>query len=107
MVERRRERRAWEERRNTLMFNYTQFSYYGKPVSIMFEGHRVANIVASCVKSSVFNICVASLSVCECLRILPLLLLYIAVKSAGPSLKYWRPTSEHNTVTLDFFFISY
>ena len=36
MVERRRERRAWEERRNTLMFNYTQFSYYGKPVSIMF-----------------------------------------------------------------------
>ncbi|PZC80648.1 hypothetical protein B5X24_HaOG214215 [Helicoverpa armigera] len=31
MVERRRERRAWEERRNTLMFNYTQFSYYGKP----------------------------------------------------------------------------
>ncbi|XP_022831815.1 cell division control protein 45 homolog [Spodoptera litura] len=31
MVEKRRERRAWEERRNTLMFNYTQFSYYGKP----------------------------------------------------------------------------
>ncbi|KAJ0173343.1 hypothetical protein K1T71_011519 [Dendrolimus kikuchii] len=31
LVERRRERRAWEERRNTLMFNYTQFSYYGKP----------------------------------------------------------------------------
>lgn len=31
MVERRRERRAWEEKRNTLMFNYTQFSYYGKP----------------------------------------------------------------------------
>ncbi|XP_028171386.1 cell division control protein 45 homolog [Ostrinia furnacalis] len=30
-VEKRRERRAWEERRHTLMFNYTQFSYYGKP----------------------------------------------------------------------------
>ncbi|XP_037302200.1 cell division control protein 45 homolog, partial [Manduca sexta] len=31
LVERRRERKAWEEKRNTLMFNYTQFSYYGKP----------------------------------------------------------------------------
>ncbi|CAB3222245.1 unnamed protein product [Arctia plantaginis] len=31
MVERRRERRAWEDRRNNLMFNYIQFSYYGKP----------------------------------------------------------------------------
>ncbi|KAL4705847.1 hypothetical protein ACJJTC_019282, partial [Scirpophaga incertulas] len=31
VVEKRRERRAWEERRHTLMFNYTQFSYYGKP----------------------------------------------------------------------------
>ncbi|KAL0818601.1 hypothetical protein ABMA28_009034 [Loxostege sticticalis] len=30
-VEKRRARRAWEERRHTLMFNYTQFSYYGKP----------------------------------------------------------------------------
>ncbi|CAK1552394.1 unnamed protein product [Leptosia nina] len=33
MVERRRDRKAWEERRHTLMFNYTQFSYYGKPSS--------------------------------------------------------------------------
>lgn len=33
VVERRRVRKAWEERRHTLMFNYTQFSYYGKPVS--------------------------------------------------------------------------
>ncbi|XP_047514137.1 cell division control protein 45 homolog [Pieris napi] len=31
VVERRRERKAWEEKRHTLMFNYTQFSYYGKP----------------------------------------------------------------------------
>ncbi|XP_052739176.1 cell division control protein 45 homolog isoform X2 [Bicyclus anynana] len=31
LVERRRARKAWEERRHTLMFNYTQFSYYGKP----------------------------------------------------------------------------
>ncbi|XP_045503778.1 cell division control protein 45 homolog [Colias croceus] len=31
VVERRRARKAWEERRHTLMFNYTQFSYYGKP----------------------------------------------------------------------------
>lgn len=33
IVERRRERKAWEEKRHTLMFNYMQFSYYGKPVS--------------------------------------------------------------------------
>ncbi|XP_026313457.1 cell division control protein 45 homolog [Hyposmocoma kahamanoa] len=33
LVERRRARRAWEERRHTLMFNYTQFSYFGKPVA--------------------------------------------------------------------------
>ncbi|XP_039752360.1 cell division control protein 45 homolog [Pararge aegeria] len=31
VVERRRARKAWEERRHTLMFNYTQFSYHGKP----------------------------------------------------------------------------
>ncbi|XP_068623674.1 cell division control protein 45 homolog [Battus philenor] len=31
IVERRRARKAWEERRHTLMFNYTQFSYNGKP----------------------------------------------------------------------------
>ncbi|XP_013143374.1 PREDICTED: cell division control protein 45 homolog isoform X2 [Papilio polytes] len=31
LVERRRARKEWEERRHTLMFNYTQFSYYGKP----------------------------------------------------------------------------
>ncbi|XP_053616886.1 cell division control protein 45 homolog [Plodia interpunctella] len=31
VVEKRRERREWEERRHTLMFNYTQFSYFGKP----------------------------------------------------------------------------
>lgn len=30
-VERRRQRREWETKRNDLMFNYTQFSYYGKP----------------------------------------------------------------------------
>lgn len=29
-VLKRRERRAWEENRNRLMFEYTQFSYYGK-----------------------------------------------------------------------------
>lgn len=39
LVEKRRERRAWEERRNTLMFNYTQFSYYGKPVSATMSGN--------------------------------------------------------------------
>ncbi|CAG9558897.1 unnamed protein product [Danaus chrysippus] len=33
VIERRRTRKAWEERRHTLMFNYTQFSYYGKPSS--------------------------------------------------------------------------
>ncbi|XP_041972251.1 cell division control protein 45 homolog [Aricia agestis] len=31
VVRKRKERKAWEERRHTLMFNYTQFSYYGKP----------------------------------------------------------------------------
>ncbi|XP_045454158.1 cell division control protein 45 homolog [Melitaea cinxia] len=31
VVERRRARKVWEERRHTLLFNYTQFSYYGKP----------------------------------------------------------------------------
>ncbi|XP_047999119.1 cell division control protein 45 homolog [Leguminivora glycinivorella] len=35
LVERRRARRAWEERRDTLMFNYTQFSYYGKPSALV------------------------------------------------------------------------
>ncbi|KAI8441865.1 hypothetical protein MSG28_005549 [Choristoneura fumiferana] len=35
MVERRRARRAWEERRDTLMFNYTQFSYFGKPSALV------------------------------------------------------------------------
>ncbi|XP_059054780.1 cell division control protein 45 homolog [Achroia grisella] len=35
MVEKRKERRAWEERRHTLMFNYTQFSYYGKPSAMV------------------------------------------------------------------------
>ncbi|GBP23878.1 Cell division control protein 45 homolog [Eumeta japonica] len=38
VVNRRRERRAWEEKRNILMFNYTQFSFYGKPsASIALE----------------------------------------------------------------------
>ncbi|KAI5633507.1 CDC45-like protein domain-containing protein [Phthorimaea operculella] len=34
-VERRRSRRAWEEKRHTLMFNYTQFSYFGKPSALV------------------------------------------------------------------------
>ncbi|KAG7303261.1 hypothetical protein JYU34_011728 [Plutella xylostella] len=35
LATRRRERREWEENRHTLMFNYTQFSYYGKPSGIV------------------------------------------------------------------------
>lgn len=31
----RRERRLWEEKRDRLMFDYTQFSYYGRSVSLM------------------------------------------------------------------------
>jgi cell division control protein 45 len=30
----RRERRLWEEKRDRLMFDYTQFSYYGRSVSL-------------------------------------------------------------------------
>lgn len=29
----RREKRLWEEKRNKIMFDYTQFSYYGPSVS--------------------------------------------------------------------------
>ncbi|RVE49098.1 hypothetical protein evm_006219 [Chilo suppressalis] len=45
-VERRRERRAWEERRHTLMFNYTQFSYYGKPSACV--ALEIAWLVSRC-----------------------------------------------------------
>ena len=31
----RRERRLWEEKRDRLMFDYTQFSYYGRSVSLL------------------------------------------------------------------------
>lgn len=33
---RRRERRLWEEKRNRLMFDYTQFTYYGRSVSYYY-----------------------------------------------------------------------
>lgn len=35
---RRRERRAWEEKRDKLMFDYTKFSYYGQPSSCRVAG---------------------------------------------------------------------
>jgi cell division control protein 45 len=31
----KRERRLWEEKRDRLMFDYTQFSYYGRSVSFL------------------------------------------------------------------------
>jgi len=34
----RRERRLWEEKRDRLMFDYTQFSYYGRSVSLLSFG---------------------------------------------------------------------
>ncbi|KAK7077931.1 DNA replication initiation factor cdc45 [Halocaridina rubra] len=33
-LEKRRERRLWEQQRNKILFNYMQFSYYGSPVSV-------------------------------------------------------------------------
>jgi cell division control protein 45 len=32
-VLKKRDRRLWEEKRDRLMFDYTQFSYYGRSVS--------------------------------------------------------------------------
>lgn len=38
IADKRRERRLWEERRNQLIFDYTQFSYYGPSAAVtMFE----------------------------------------------------------------------
>lgn len=38
ILERRRERRLWKERRQKIMFDYTQFSYYGLSTAVsMFE----------------------------------------------------------------------
>lgn len=33
----RAERRKWSENRATTLFNYTQYSYYGKSVSIVLK----------------------------------------------------------------------
>lgn len=41
----RRELKAWEERRNKLMFEYTQFSYYSRSVSNIIN----LTIIAFCV----------------------------------------------------------
>lgn len=32
-IMKRREQRLWNDKRNRIVFNYTQFSYYGKAVS--------------------------------------------------------------------------
>ncbi|XP_060806646.1 cell division control protein 45 homolog isoform X2 [Amyelois transitella] len=46
VVEKRRARRAWEERRHTLMFNYTQFSYFGRPSACV--ALEVSQLVSRC-----------------------------------------------------------
>lgn len=42
----RRERRLWEANRNKLLFEYTQFTYYSKAVSICVVVHRISILLA-------------------------------------------------------------
>ena len=36
-VLKKRQMREWEEKRDTIIFNYTQYSYYGKSVYLMIN----------------------------------------------------------------------
>ncbi|XP_026501376.1 cell division control protein 45 homolog [Vanessa tameamea] len=58
VVERRRTRKAWEERRHTLMFNYTQFSYYGKPSACV--ALEIAARASRCTAATLWSAAVAA-----------------------------------------------
>ncbi|XP_034827921.1 cell division control protein 45 homolog isoform X3 [Maniola hyperantus] len=58
VVERRRARKAWEERRHTLMFNYTQFSYHGKPSACV--ALEIAVRASRCTVPALWSAAVAS-----------------------------------------------
>ncbi|CAH2093381.1 unnamed protein product [Euphydryas editha] len=57
-AERRRARKAWEERRHALMFNYTQFSYYGKPSACV--ALEIAARASRCTTATLWSAAVAA-----------------------------------------------
>lgn len=45
VIEKRRERRLWEENRNKLLFEYSQCTYYSKPVSMKLDLHLTKKMI--------------------------------------------------------------